>query len=262
VSPRSLARRARRELRVVSTFKNPRVFRRALHRRGAGTALLRTRSGLQILIRQNVWDARIVREMYIDKPYLRYFQPPPDPVVVDIGAYIGDFTLYTAHHLGARVVSFEPTAENYEIAARNVELNGLGSQVTLLNKAVGVAHELALNVERSGNEIHASSYLYADAEHRMVASVPIEEALSIAGPHVDLLKIDCEGGEYDIVPAIEPATLDRVGQVVLEYHRVDDWEQRFADLREHLEAGGFTVITEGLIVHALRGEARVTHASR
>jgi FkbM family methyltransferase len=39
---------------------------------------------------------------------------------------------------------------------------------------------------------------------------------------IDLLKLDCEGAEWDILPASEPI-LPRVRQICMEYHREGEW---------------------------------------
>ena len=41
-------------------------------------------------------------------------------------------------------------------------------------------------------------------------------------PHVDLLKLDCEGAEWDILPAAEGA-LSSVRQICMEYHCERGW---------------------------------------
>jgi hypothetical protein len=52
------------------------------------------------------------------------------------------------------------------------------------------------------------------------------ETVSLAGnlrandlDRIDLLKLDCEGGEYTILEGAAPATLARVERLCLEYHR-------------------------------------------
>ena len=56
---------------------------------------------------------------------------------------------------------------------------------------------------------------------------------SIDGP-VDLVKMDCEGSEYDIVASASGATMSRIDRLVLEYHPAppEQVAQLFATLAE------------------------------
>ena len=74
-------------------FINYDDYRRALQVEGNGTVDIRTADGLTITIRMNIWDARILQEVFLDNPYVRDSSLPPEPIIVDIGGYIGDFAV-------------------------------------------------------------------------------------------------------------------------------------------------------------------------
>ena len=69
------------------------------------TVDLVTRDGLRITIRQNIWDARIVSEIF-EKPYVNSCPHSPRLTVIDIGGYIGDFSLYATITLMRQSLSF------------------------------------------------------------------------------------------------------------------------------------------------------------
>jgi len=245
--------KAKRDAEVL--FENPEVFWRALTEKGSGTVELRAQGGLAITIRRNIWDARIVKEIFFDKPYVRHFKLPERPVVIDIGGYIGDFTLYAAKYLNARkVIVYEPTKENFEILSRNVANNSFEGEVIAVNKAVGTDSEIRLNVDIGDHdEVHVSSYWYREAEQRVIPCVTLAELMETHGvDSVDLLKIDCEGGEYDIFPALGDATLDRIENIVFEYHQIDGFQKKLGRVFDRLKAGGFTLRVDGLIAYAYR----------
>lgn len=50
-------------------------------------------------------------------------------VLLDIGAYIGVYTLYAAVTKGIRVIAVEPSAANFNNLSRNIQLNGVGELV-------------------------------------------------------------------------------------------------------------------------------------
>jgi FkbM family methyltransferase len=249
----------RRQTGAIQVFKNWRKYFETFDRRDGGETVLQTRSGLRILVRHNHWDVRIVREQFVDRFYLRHFQAPAGrtPMVMDVGSYIGDFALFCAHELGARVLAYEPTAENRAMLERNIALNPqLAGRIAVVPKGIAATSQVLANVQTHGREIHVSSYMYSDdpeAERRMLPCDTLDEAIAEHGlERVDLLKVDCEGGEYDIFPATDRETYDRIGSIVFEWHRLDDWEPRLRRVADSLRAVGFTVTFRGQLGYAFR----------
>jgi FkbM family methyltransferase len=241
--------------RASRLLVNYRLYLQALQSKGDGAVVLRTRDGLNITIRQNLWDARVVREIFFDRPYLRRITLPASPVVVDIGGYIGDFSLYAVKYLNAeRVIVYEPAAENFAILRQNVEANGFAGRIIAVNKAVSDSDEVMLNVQiRESEEVHVSAYWYPHAERRRTLSVTLP---SLFQAHqlesVDLLKIDCEGGEYDILSSLSDEFLSRIKNIVFEYHQIDGFEARLDLVSSRLRAAGYSLRIDGRIVSASR----------
>lgn len=236
-------------------FSNADDYVRALCKKAEEHTVLHTRDGLDIAIRQNRWDAEIVREIFFRKPYTRRTVVGTAPIVVDIGGYIGDFALYALRYLGAqRVIVVEPTHENFEMLQRNVAINGFEDRVTAVNAAVGPPGELTLFVQTdTAGEIHASSQWYSEHEQRTVASIPLAELLATNGvDRVDLLKVDCEGGEYAILTDAPADVLDRIENIVFEYHEVDDYQSKLERILDRLTSAGFALHRDGHIISATR----------
>lgn len=239
----------------AQVFENADDYARAFYRKADDGVVLRTHDGLNVAIRRNRWDAEIVREIFFAQPYTRHVRLSPNPVVVDVGGYIGDFALYAVKYLGAaRVVAYEPTEENFAMLRRNVELNGYGDRITTVKKAVGASGETVLNVQkRGGDEVHVSAYWYPGAEPRALPSVSLAELLDAHGlDSVDLLKVDCEGGEYDIFPDTPDAVFDRIDNIVFEYHAVDGYRPKLERVLGRLASAGYELHDERQIVSARR----------
>lgn len=79
----------------------------------------------------------LYREIFVENAYLRHgIGLPTDPVVVDVGANIGMFTLLAAQRSnGARIIAVEPAAELAHASSVNAELHGV--DVTVLNCGLG-----------------------------------------------------------------------------------------------------------------------------
>ncbi len=61
----------------------------------------------------------------------------PGTSIVDIGANIGNHTIFFAAILGAKVIAFEPYGPNYELLRLNVAANGLEGLVDTHRVALG-----------------------------------------------------------------------------------------------------------------------------
>jgi FkbM family methyltransferase len=79
----------------------------------------------------------LYREIFVENAYLRHgIGLPAAPVVVDVGANIGMFSLLVAQRSrGARILAVEPVAELAHAASVNAELHGV--DVTVLNCGLG-----------------------------------------------------------------------------------------------------------------------------
>lgn len=143
--------------------------------------------------------------------------------VVDVGAHIGSFTRAALDRGAAQVIACEPHGGRAECLARNT----LGRPVTIA--PYYVVGRLDGTVPLPGDEPFADRLR------------PLDELLP-DGP-IDLLKLDCEGGEYSIA---EGTNLSRVARIVGEAHRIT-WRGRqwtMADLTRMLEGQGFAVVSE------------------
>lgn len=234
-------------------FKNNDVYLKALTQKGEGTVVLRTHDNLNIKIRLNIYDARIIREIFFRKPYIQHLTLPPNPIIIDIGGYIGDFSLYAVKYLNARrVIVYEPTAENFKILKQNIEENNYLDRITAVNKGVSDSDETILNVQiNKSEEVHVSSYLYKGAEQRRVPSITLSDLFEKHQlDSVDLLKIDCEGGEYDILSSVPEYLLKRIKNIAFEYHRVDGFETKLNYILKHLKSTGYKVRKDGDTISA------------
>ena len=58
---------------------------------------------------------------------------------------------------------------------------------------------------------------------------------------IDLLKMDCEGAEYEILYSCSSIHLGRISEIRMEYHDLDADQQRVEALARWLEGNGFVV---------------------
>ena len=136
---------------------------------------------------------------------------------------MGAFTVWVALRApGARIVSFEPEPRNYHDLRLNIERNGLARRVRAINAAVapkegeGVLH--VPTFQREGSSLARSP----NTTGIRVSCVGLERFLQHEMPGViDVLKLDCEGGELELLRSLRPSTMERIRNVLVEAHAQD-----------------------------------------
>ena len=177
------------------------------------------------------------------------FLPVQGDRVVDVGANIGVYSLWAARR-GARGVAYEPAPDTFPHLVANVSR---ASHITPVQAAVvGVAPPsksvtLFLHDERSTrNTLLAQEVGTGEPLGRSV-EVPAIGIAEVLAKECDLLKVDCEGGEFDIFNAIDDSSLLRARRIVLEFHRTAGNPQVLID---RLESAGFrAAILQGATLH-------------
>jgi FkbM family methyltransferase len=144
-----------------------------------------------------------------------------DAAALDIGAHVGSFSLrYAALHPRAIVAAYEAIPSTYAYLAGNVRRNRLGSRVAAHNVAVSDRDGTLRLSDLGAASAHNGMMLLGEAGSTTVEvpCVSLARAMAEVGAPVELVKLDCEGAEYDIVLGSDPALWEPVRRVVLEYH--------------------------------------------
>ncbi len=218
---------------------------------GPGPHSIRLRKrGLRFLARgpNDVWA---LKETFLDGFYERFgFRIEAGWNILDIGGGIGDFAIFAATAApGTRVAAYEPTRESLALMQENLALNGLAQVLTYHEAVWSQAGELAIAASPVEPGRNRSKRPEDEGNQVTVRSVPLAEAIARLGPDgCQLLKVDCEGAEFDIFLETQSTVLDRVERIVMEYHDgVAD--QDHPALVAHFRACGFVVETFPNYVH-------------
>lgn len=138
--------------------------------------------------------------------------------VVDIGAHIGAFTVRVAP-LARRVLSYEPTPASYDLLVRNTTR----FPHVKVHSAAVTAHRGTTTVFAMGTDPTINS-LISSEYHDSATTVDSITLADIFAEHgidrCDLLKIDCEGSEYEILHAVPKELWPRIERICMEYHPV------------------------------------------
>jgi FkbM family methyltransferase len=217
--------------------------------RGPQTLTFRTRSGVRIDC-PNRPGARVpVYEIFAEDCYrLSWLLGPlrQRPIqVIDIGGHVGTFSCRLAQlHPEASILAFEPSPTTAGFLRRNVSQNGFADRVTVFERALAATSGHASFADNGGgsglNGLVSAGHASATATE--VETMAFDDAVAAAPAPVDLVKIDCEGGEYDLVLGSSPDSWACVQRVVIEYHPVAG--HGWPELRDWFERIGLHVQDE------------------
>ncbi len=229
---------------------SPLFFRRS----PSGEHLLKLRyPPLRMIVRSGM-DIWSVKETFLDAFYERYGTEVQDGwVVIDIGAGIGDFSIQAAFGRPHTVVyAFEPYPESYQLLVKNLTLNAVDNVIAFQKAIWRQNGRLALDLSEDEPLKIISKDVEDLGENIEIVTV---EALTLAKvmasqgiKHLDLLKLDCEGAEYEILMETPLKTLAKMQRIIMEYHDVDE-AHNHRQLIAFLEGAGFRVSVHKNIVH-------------
>lgn len=203
---------------------------------------LRLRSGTSIRCRINECMAFV--EVFVLRDYdIPDFDWQSVRTIVDVGANIGIATVWFAQRAKeARILAVEPSPAALPALESNLGTNLLNARVTIVALALGGTPGVGY-LMTSGSTVEArvtSSSLPHARTDQPVAVTTLEQLLSDRQlSSVDVLKLDCEGAEYDVLLSVNATLLGRIDTIVGEYHQVDGYQP--SDLKLHLELCGFSV---------------------
>jgi FkbM family methyltransferase len=163
--------------------------------------------------------------------------PEPGWHVVDVGANIGAFSLW-AERLGAEVVAYEPEPKTYESLVANVAGRRVSTRQAALVGEAAPAVRLYLSGVRSTRHTLLAKEIESGAPLRDFVDVPTVTVADVVGDGCDLLKLDCEGAEFEALLRSDDETLRRARRLVVEYHRIGGEPEELVD---RLEAAGLEV---------------------
>lgn len=176
---------------------------------------------------KNQWFKNIVqKEVFDNNVYQKFVSVNQGDVVVDIGASVGPFAWSIRDKNASRIICVEPHPELFKTLQKNVECE-------LINKAIGSV---------DGKEIQKGLFNENFVETQEDDNVAEVETITFNTllkdfqiDKINFLKVDCEGGEYDIFTNDNIDWIQsNVDYIVGEWHLSDDnLKAKFRDFRDN-----------------------------
>lgn len=187
----------------------------------------------------------ILKEVFLDQEY--NFLLNEKCIVIDIGANIGLASIFFAGLENVeKIYAFEPVTETYECAKGNLYRNNI-RKVKLFNFGLGREEReefFLFHRKLKGNtgirgRGNPNYKFFKDTEEKKVhiknVSLELKSILSDNPGQQIVLKIDCEGSEYEIIDSLEESNLlSKIKIIMMEWHELGAEE-----LESKLSEAGF-----------------------
>jgi FkbM family methyltransferase len=232
-----------------------RVFLKLPYSQNQIIRLVRSDLGFYIRGAMDIWT---IKETFVDRFYEKYGSPVKNNwTVVDIGAGIGDFSIFCAYrHQDSRIFSFEPTPESYQLFEKNLAVNKISNIKPSQQAIWSTSGEISINTDHAepGQFTSQPIQKWGNSQSSLkVSSLTLEEVVQSASiDTIHLLKLDCEGAEFPILFNTPEYVYSRIERVVMEYHD-SIVETTHQDLAAFLESKGYIVSTYPNFVHSNLG---------
>ena len=162
--------------------------------------------------------------------------------IVDVGSNMGAFAVYAASRCPtARVYCFEPEERNFGFLKRNIAANSLDGRVCAYQRAVASCRGQR-NLAVSESPLHSLITEDKGSRCQKVDCVSLKDIIrDQALEKIDLLKVNCEGAEYEIFTDLVRADFERLPDIRLEYHNLDSLKRNGSSLARFLESQGYRI---------------------
>lgn len=155
----------------------------------------------------------------------------PNDIVVDIGAYVGEYSLYCATKNVTAIYAYEPTPNTFELLQKNTINKKV---IKIFNKAV-VGNDITKTQLHLSKGIGVTNSIVKTHAKKKVITVPCiryEEAIK----NTSVVKIDVEGAEYTY-NIFQP----HIRAFIIEFHPISgmDWMGKAHKIMNQLENEGY-----------------------
>ena len=212
-----------------------------------------------------IYDEIFVSQIY----YHPSMRMPRHPVVMDVGANIGIYSIWAHRRYQPRAIyCYEASPQTFAYLQDNTgrvvdsEITTIGAFNRAIARTSGqklVLHQsplisgisTLLDESKIGwvRELSASRELVT---HDVVTSTVSDEIVANEIGNVDLLKIDVEGYFMEVLGGISDVDFRRIGNLVIEIDYADEVATSPAAVESFLQARGYATECQDLTLHAWR----------
>jgi len=230
-------------LNIIKITKNSKEILKLLLK-GKCPLFIELKNGIKFKTNGNILDVvAIVENFSLENKYDYFLKKSEEKcIILDIGANIGTFSVYIGKKYPiSKLFCYEPDEKNFEKLVENLQINSI-TNASFYRKAVGKKNEL---IKLFSDELGkfgtvGSSTVTKGPKEMKVKCITLENIFDENQIiSCDLLKLDCEGAEYDILMNTKKEIFDKIKLISLEYHNINNHDGY--ELKKFLETLGFVV---------------------
>ncbi len=205
--------------------------------------IIEFKNGLKCIIR-NKSDAIAFLEVFFlnTNDWIDEFKIKEKDIVIDIGAHVGYFSIHSSINAkNGKIFAFEPYDKSFEVLMKNLNINKIKNVIPQnlgVSKDTGTSTLYLKKNFSIGNSIYKNSNLDLKINIKTISVQDIIKNNDIQ--KIDILKLDCEGAEYEILLNLDQKTLIKIKKIVAEMHpNIENF--KIEQVKKFLIKNGFDV---------------------
>jgi len=176
--------------------------------------------------------------------------PLKNKTIIDIGACTGDTSIYFALKGAKKIIAVEPFPNNFEILKKNIKENNLNESIIPILSACGYSKKEILIDPNLDDGMRSILHEFPDG--MKISTISLKDIIKDFDVNDAILKLDCEGCEYETILNSSSEILQKFTDIQIEYHN------GYKDLEKKLLSVNFEV-SHAVIDNMNRGHI---HAKR
>ena len=152
------------------------------------------------------------------------------------------FSVYaTALSKNTKVYAYEPMPKSFEFLLENIKINNLENSIIPFKLGIASRKSKRKLFLASGSPFHS---MYSDKNGKSIEidCITLKDVFTrIKIKYCDVLKIDCEGAEFEILYGTPKEYFSKIKEIRLEWHNQKKESYDIKSLTKFLEDNGFKV---------------------
>jgi FkbM family methyltransferase len=152
-------------------------------------------------------------------------------IILDIGGYEGEWTEKMVIKYGCKSIIYEPVPEFAKICIDKFKFN---SNIKVIKSAVGGSNrKILLSLADNGT----SEFIASQIDQIEADVIDIVDILKIKDDKIGCIKINIEGGEYEVLERlISTGKIKNIKCILVQFHRQpENYENRYVNIINELE---------------------------
>lgn len=210
--------------------------------------------GKKIETRAKTIDKSIFTEVVLEELYFpKWLKLKENPLIIDIGSHIGLFSIASELKFkNPQIYAIEPNKENFEILCKQISANNSNIKAFKL----ALADKIGKMKLYSGEHSARGSLIREEGENfEIVDTMSLKEFFEKNKINkCDLMKIDIEGGEYEVFYSTPKEIFEKIKRIFLELHKIPGESKE--ELMDFLRKNGFKLnFKEDDFIYAVKEES-------